>query len=72
MRIETKKPYLRAAGMLVFFGIAGVFFLTAGLGMASKVGAKVPEPWLSIFTLAPLAFVAAGVLLFIYGKLRRL
>ena len=74
MAEQGTKPYLKLASTLVLLGI-GLFSLEQfGLTrMAGPTGqAHLDGTLLSVLVLAPLALVAAGVVIFIIGKMRRL
>jgi polyferredoxin len=73
MAEQGTKPYLKLASTLVLLGI-GLFSLEQfGLSRAGPGGsAHLDGTILSILVIAPLALVAAGVLTFIIGKMRRL
>ncbi len=74
MAEQGTKPYLKLASTLVLLGI-GLFSLEKfGLGrLAGASGhAQLDGTLLSVLVIAPLALVAAGILTFIIGKMRRL
>lgn len=68
------KPYLRLAWSLTIVGLA--LFAIERFGLSEITGSGGPlhldETLLSILVVAPVLFVLAGILVFMYGKMRRL
>lgn len=69
-----KKPYLRLAWGLMVVGMA--IFALERLGLPEVAGPGRPlhldGTLLSILVVAPVLLVLAGIVVFMYGKLRRL
>ena len=74
MAEQGTKPYLKLASTLVLLGI-GLFSLEQ-FGLSKLEGPSrsmhLDPTVLSVLVIAPLALVAAGALVFIVGKMRRL
>ncbi len=74
MAEQGTKPYLKLASTLVLLGI-GLFSLEQ-FGLSKLEGPSrsmhLDPTVLSVLVIAPLALVAAGALVFIVGKVRRL
>lgn len=74
MAEQGTKPYLKLASTLVLLGI-GLFSLEQ-FGLSRLEGPTrsmhLDPTVLSVLVIAPLALVAAGALVFIIGKMRRL
>ena len=71
----TTKPYVKLAQTLILFGM-GLFALER-FGLSQMAGAgqsrmHLDGTLLSILVLAPVVLVAAGCLIFMVGKMRRL
>jgi len=68
------KPFLRLAGTLIVIGM-GLFGFER-FGLAELTGPGKPlhldGTVLSILVVAPLALVLAGIVVFLYGRIRRL
>ncbi|MEO6396638.1 MAG: hypothetical protein ABIO40_12105 [Devosia sp.] len=73
MAEKGMKPYLKLASTLVLLG-AGMFTLERyGLSeMAGKGRITLDPTLLSALVIAPVVLVAAGAIIFMYGKMRRL
>jgi len=74
MATQGMKPYVKLASTLVLVG-TGLFSLEQfGLGRLEGNGHSIhlDGTILSLMVLAPVALVAAGALVFIVGKMRRL
>lgn len=73
MADKGPKPYIKLAGTLVTLG-AGIFMIERyGLSEMSGNGSFHIDPnLLSVLVLAPIVLVAAGAIVFMVGKMRRL
>ena len=73
MAEKGPKPYIKLAGTLVSIG-AGIFMLERfGLSQMGGNGRMHLDPNLiSVLILAPVILVAAGAIVFMVGKMRRL
>ncbi|HWA18127.1 MAG TPA: hypothetical protein VG757_03965 [Devosia sp.] len=73
MADKGPKPYIKLAGTLVTLG-AGIFMVERyGLSeMGSNGRFHVDANLLSILVIVPVVLVAAGAIVFMYGKMRRL
>ena len=68
------KPYLRLAWTLIIVGMALFGFERFGLSEITGPGKPLhlDGTLLSILVVAPLALVFAGIVVFMYGRMRRL
>jgi hypothetical protein len=73
MAEKGPKPYIKLAGTLVTFG-AGIFMVERyGLSEMGGNGTVHIDPnLLSALVIVPIVLVAAGAIVFMYGKMRRL
>lgn len=68
------KPYLKLAYTLIIIGMGIFAFERLGLSeiAGSNQSLHLDGTLLSILVIAPIALVAAGCLIFMFGKIRRL
>jgi len=68
------KPYLKLAYTLIIIGMGIFAFERFGLSEIAgpNQSLHLDETLLSILVIAPVALVAAGCLIFMFGKIRRL
>ena len=74
MAAQGPKPYVKLASTLVLLGM-GLFMLEQyGLSRAEGTAHQIhlDANLLTLFVLAPIALVAAGALVFVVGRIRRL
>lgn len=74
MAAQGPKPYVKLASTLVLLGM-GLFTLEQyGLSRMEEPGhpLHLGEMILSLLVIAPLALIAVGALVFVFGKMRRL
>ncbi len=74
MAVQGPKPYVKLASTLVLIGM-GLFTLERyGLSRIEEPGnpLHLGGTILSLMVLTPVALVAAGALVFVFGKIRRL
>ncbi len=74
MAVQGTKPYVKIASTLVLVGM-GIFTLERyGLTQFDAPGRSmhIDPNVLSLLVIAPIALVAAGALVFVFGKIRRL
>ena len=74
MAVQGPKPYVKIASTLVLLGM-GIFTLERyGLTQfdAPARSMHIDSNLLSLLVAAPIALVAAGALVFVFGKIRRL
>jgi hypothetical protein len=74
MAVQGPKPYMKLASTLVLLGM-GLFTLERlGLSRMEEPGhpLHLDGTLLSVLVIVPLALVAVGALIFVFGKIRRL
>ena len=74
MAVQGPKPYIKLASTLVLIGM-GLFTLERyGLSRIEEPGhpLHLDGTLLSVLVIVPLALVAGGALVFVFGKIRRL
>ena len=74
MAVQGPKPYVKLASTLVLIGM-GLFTLERyGLSRMEEPGQPLHlgSTLLSLMVITPVALVAAGALVFVFGKIRRL
>lgn len=74
MAAQGPKPYVKIASTLVLIGMATFSLERFGLSRVEGPGKTfhLDPNLLAVLVIAPLALVAAGALVFVVGKMRRL
>jgi hypothetical protein len=74
MATQGTKPYMKLASGLVLIGMALFSLERLGLGRleGANSGFHLNQTVLTVLVVAPVALVAAGAVVFVVGKIRRL
>jgi len=70
---NNTKPYVKLAGTLASLGLGIYFIEQFGLNELKKNGSlHLDGTIMSILVIAPFALILAGIVVFMFGKMRRL
>jgi len=72
MATPTTKPYLKLAGGLFFTGSGLLALERYGLAEMPSLHHQLGSVVITLLVVVPLAFIVAGLGIFVWGKMRRL
>lgn len=72
MATQGPKPYIKLASTLVIAGAGLLTLERLGLGRLVSPAHPLSGTWITVLFVVPVALIAAGAIVFMVGKMRRL